>query len=78
VIFSSRLSPHWLASAGYADADMRGYMGDALRRHGIPFDDLTAEKLPAEAYVDDRAIRFRDGEWPAIVDWLLFSREASE
>lgn len=78
VIFTSRLSPRWLEAAGYSESSMRGYVEDSLNRHGIPFDDVTGEKVAAEAYIDDRAIRFRDGEWPAIVDWILFSRNDCE
>ena len=73
VIFTSRLSPTWLASARYTESDMRDHIEGMLRRDSIPFDLITAEKVPAEVYVDDRAIRFRDGEWPAIVDWILWS-----
>lgn len=74
VIFTSRLSLRWLASAGYSEAEMRESVERQLRRHEIPFDEITGEKLPAEAYIDDRAIRFRDGEWAAIADWIIFSR----
>lgn len=75
LILTSRMSPTWLDGMGL-DADaMRARIADNLIRHGIPFDDITAEKRPAVAYLDDRAIRFREGEWPAIVDWLLFSEE---
>lgn len=74
VIFTSRLSPRWLAAAGYQEAEMREAVERQLRAHGIPFDEITGEKLAAEAYIDDRAIRFRDGDWPAITDWILFSR----
>lgn len=73
VIFTSRLSPTWLESAGYTASDQRDLIEGMLRRDGIPFDEVTSEKLPAEVYVDDRAIRFRDGEWPAIADWILFA-----
>lgn len=73
VIFTSRMSPAWLASTGYDADEMRAAIAAQLNRYTIPFHDITGEKVPAMAYVDDRAIRFRDGEWPAIVDWLLFS-----
>lgn len=78
VILTSRLSPTWLASAKYTESDMRDYIEAVLRRDDIPFDLVTAEKVPAEVYVDDRAIRFRDGEWPAIVDWVLWSGDDPE
>lgn len=73
VIFTSRLSPTWLASTQYTASDMLDHIEAVLKRDGIPFDLITAEKVPAEVYVDDRAIRFTEGEWPAIVDWILWS-----
>lgn len=75
VIFTSRLSPTWLSETGYTEGDQRGHIERLLHRDGIPHDLITAEKIPAEWYLDDRAIRFRDGEWPAIVDWILWSRD---
>lgn len=73
VIFTSRLSPTWLASTKYTASDMLDHIEAVLKRDAIPYDLITAEKVPAEAYVDDRAIRFTEGEWPAIVDWILWS-----
>lgn len=76
VIFTSRLSPTWLAESGYTAGDQRGHIERMLRRDGIPHDLITAEKIPAEWYIDDRAIRF-DGDWPPIVDWMLWSRDTA-
>lgn len=73
VILTSRLSPQWLASVAYTDGEMRDLVEGMLRRDGIPFDEVTAEKVPAQVYVDDRAIRFAPGDWPAITDWILFA-----
>jgi hypothetical protein len=33
-----------------------------LIQYNIPYDTITAEKVPAEYYIDDRAIAFR-GSW---------------
>lgn len=77
VIFTSRLSEHWLDAAGYRADDQLDLIEGQLRRHGIPYDEITADKLPCEAYIDDRAIRY-DGDWPAITDWLLWSRTDCE
>ena len=76
VIFTSRLSPLWLIDAGYRESEQREHIERLLRRDGIPFDEITAEKQPAEWYVDDRAIRF-SGNWPAVTDWMLYSRDAT-
>lgn len=73
VIFTSRLSPRWLADTRYTASEQLDRIESMLKRDGIPFDEITSEKVPAEAYVDDRAIRFTPGDWPAIADWILFS-----
>ena len=78
VVFTSRLSPEWLASTHHTESDMRDRIESILKRDGIPYERITSEKVPAEAYVDDRAIRFREGEWPAIVDWILWSNANGE
>lgn len=78
VILTSRMSPKWLASAGYDAEDMRAKVSSFLDRNDIPFDDITAEKVPAIAYLDDRAIRVASGELPAAVDWILFARNDCE
>ena len=72
VIFTSRLSPTWLATTKYTASDQLDHIETMLRRDGIPFDEITSEKVPAVYYVDDRAIRFSDGEWPAIADFILW------
>lgn len=73
VILTSRLSETWLAS----DAEAGGYATQVeyvlrlLRRYGIPFDDLTAEKVPAEFYLDDRAMRVDGSNWPEVADAIV-------
>ena len=75
VILTSRLSTLWLRGAGQTAEAKTQYIAGVLDRDGIPWDDITAEKVPAEAYIDDKAIRF-NRDWPSIVDWLLWSGEA--
>jgi len=74
VIFTSRLSPTWLDSTKYTASDQLDHIEGVLKRDGIPFDEITAEKVPAEFYIDDRSLRFSPGEWPAITDFILWSR----
>jgi hypothetical protein len=68
VIFTSRLSPTWLEAeygntwAFEAEAQ-RHYIGKQLDRFGIPFDLITCEKVPAIAYIDDKALRFDGFNW---------------
>lgn len=73
VIFSSRLSASWLTEQfGERDLPMmyneqRRHIAERLRQHGIPFDDMTSEKVPARWYIDDRAIEFRNN-WDEIAE----------
>jgi len=65
VIFTSRLSLAWLTEEYgqnflYGAKLHRTYVTDWCRRYGIPFDDVTAEKIPALCYIDDKAIHFDD------------------
>ena len=76
VILTSRLSARWLTQSGHDAEEQRAYIEGLLRRDGIPFDVITSEKVPAEFYVDDRAIRFT-GDWTAVTDFVLFSRDDS-
>lgn len=71
-IFTSRLSRAWLEQSGYTEWEMRERIERALRKYGIPFDEITGEKVAAAHYIDDRALRFQPGEWPALVDFILW------
>ena len=77
VIFTSRLSPTWLASTQYTASDMLDHIEAVLKRDDIPADLITSEKVPAEFYVDDRGLRFHDN-WPEIVDFILVSADAPD
>ena len=61
VIFTSRLSKTWHKSEGWshkkAKAEQIEHMSRFLDRWNIPYDDFTAEKMPAVAYFDDKAYR---------------------
>lgn len=37
-----------------------------MRKHGIPFDDVTASKPAAVMYIDDRGLLFTN--WPAVLE----------
>lgn len=66
VIFTSRLSETWLISAfGFKNTkekylEQLEYLSSYLDKYNIPRWDITCEKIPAIAYIDDRAIEFRD------------------
>lgn len=71
VIFTSRLSPTWLEAEGQSEVVQYDYIAEVLTRDGIPFDAITAEKVPAIAYVDDKAIWFEGDNWREIAKGLV-------
>lgn len=76
VIFTSRLSPTWCFSEHESLTGQYNYVQDILLRDGIPFDDITSEKVPAVAYIDDRAVRYvglgpDPHEWTIIADYVI-------
>lgn len=60
-IFTSRLSPTWCANAGTTVEEQTAYVANTLTAHNVPYSFITAEKLPAEAYFDDKAYRVQPG-----------------
>lgn len=60
-IFTSRLSEQWHLHEGRDPQPSieahRQYISFVCERDGIPFDFITAEKVPAVAYFDDKAYR---------------------
>lgn len=72
-IFTSRMSRKWIEHEVGEDADgmisvkavadfmiaQRDHVTKILNDHGIPFDLITAEKIPSAAYFDDKAIGIR-------------------
>ena len=73
-IFTSRLSPTWMRYASTSRAQQVAYISTLLERHGIPFDFITAEKLPAEAYFDDKAWHVAEGGLAETIStWRIFN-----
>jgi hypothetical protein len=68
-IFTSRLSPTWIRHEGTSEQDQRDYVTNILQSHGIHFDFITAEKIPAEAYFDDKAVFVYPGSLAAVLRW---------
>jgi hypothetical protein len=61
IIFTSRVSPTWCASVNSDVLEPREYVETILDAYNIPFKAITAEKLPAAIYFDDKAIRVEPG-----------------
>lgn len=76
VIFTSRFSPGWWTAEKFTDseiAEQMTYVENRLRRWDIPYSRITAEKVPAIAYIDDKAVEFRphDNNWAEIAERIL-------
>lgn len=80
VVLTSRLSRTWWkaeAAARGMDPTVFGreqttFVKGLLERYGVPYDRITAEKVPAAVYFDDKAIHVSE-EYPlarAITDFL--------
>jgi hypothetical protein len=67
VIFTSRLSRRWLDTVGQTTAQHRQYIESICARDGINVSEITCEKIPAEAYIDDKAIQFKNN-WDEIME----------
>lgn len=83
-IFTSRMSRKWAISVvnervedphesdiGDFLSEQYAYVYETLVRHGVPFDFITAEKMPAEFYIDDKAYRYETGDWGRLSLQLL-------
>lgn len=69
-IFSSRVSHKWAEVAGESITEQGVLMEERLDKDGIEHDGIAYEKEPAEHYIDDRAIEFKN-DWDAIRSRLL-------
>lgn len=61
-IFTSRLSPTWLETVNQTAEQHVDYITKYCNQNEIKFDFITAEKVPSQAYIDDKAFRF-EGSW---------------
>ncbi len=66
VLFTSRLSSVWHASEGRDPArgifEQVEFLRMYCERFDLPFEQVTAEKIPSLAIIDDKAVEFR-GDW---------------
>ena len=67
VIFTTRASQENAVELGGDHEEQIQKIGKWLDKHGIHFDRITAEKLAADFYIDDKAIHIQDGNWDAVL-----------
>lgn len=71
VIFTSRMSDRWLSDSGNDKSEQYEYVWKMCRKFDIPFTEITGEKIPAIAYIDDKAIEFTGTNWPEIAERVV-------
>lgn len=70
-IFTSRMSETWCKAAGTSTTIQLAYVQTQLMRNGLQYDFVTAEKLPAEAYFDDKAWHVDNDLASVLAVWRL-------
>ena len=73
VIFTARLS-----SETGDRANQRRMLEAWFEEYDIPYDFMTADKLPAEFYIDERAIRIENGDWDRVTNLVKETMGLSE
>jgi len=67
VIFTTRASQENAKEMGSDHNDQIKKVGQWLKKHNIYFDKITAEKLAADFYIDDKAIHIPNGDWDTVL-----------
>jgi len=68
VIFTTRASKANAEELGGDHKDQIKKVGEWLKDKDIYFDKITAEKLAADFYIDDKAINISNGDWKAVLN----------
>ena len=68
VIFTTRASEENAKELGGDSNEQIEKIKQWLKDHDIYFDKITAEKLAADFYIDDKAINISNGNWDAVMD----------
>jgi|WetSurSiteA1Bulk_404760.scaffolds.fasta_scaffold00112_11 hypothetical protein len=67
VIFTTRASEENAQEFNYNLDEELTKIKDWLTKYNIYFDRITAEKLPADFYIDDKAINIPNGDWDTVL-----------
>lgn len=67
VIFTTRASEENAKQFNYNLDEEIGKIKDWLIKYNIYFDRITAEKLAADFYIDDKAINIPNGDWDTVL-----------
>lgn len=67
VIFTTRASEENAKEMGGDHKEQIKKVGNWLKKKGIYFDKITAEKLAADFYIDDKAIHIPNGDWQTVL-----------
>lgn len=67
VIFTTRASPSNAAEMGGDEKEQIAKVQSWLKHHNIYFDSITADKISADFYIDDKAIPIHNGNWDAVL-----------
>lgn len=68
VIFTTRASKENADELGGNHDEQIKKIGEWLKKHNIYFDKITAEKLAADFYIDDKAIHISNGDWDTVLN----------
>ncbi len=68
VIFTTRASKENALKTGNDHNKQIENTETWLTDHGIYYDRITAEKIAADFYIDDRAIHINNGDWKAVLE----------
>ena len=67
VIFTTRASQENAEENGGDHLEQIEKVKEWLNKHNIYFDRITAEKLAADFYIDDKAIHIKNGDWETVL-----------
>ena len=70
IIFTTRVSETNARDMGGDVAYQRKLLKDYFEKYQLPYDFITAEKIAAEFYIDDHAVRIENGDWTSVLNFV--------